>query len=125
MMEKARGNGGWRDLTGLTFGRLHVLEEDKEYRIKNNIKARHCYWKCECECGNIISVLGNSLLNGTTESCGCLVSKGEEHIRKLLIKNNIPFETQKTFPTCISDTKAKFRFDFYINNNFLLEFDGE
>lgn len=39
--------------------------------------------------------------------------------------NNIPYITEKTFNTCkFTDTKALARFDFYINNSFLLEFDG-
>lgn len=35
-------------------------------------KDRHCYWLCQCECGNQVSVVGTSLINGTTKSCGCL-----------------------------------------------------
>jgi hypothetical protein len=35
------------------------------------------------------------------------------------------FETQKTFDSCRSTkTNAKLKFDFYVNNDFLLEYDG-
>lgn len=32
-------------------------------------------WKCQCSCGNITSVRADSLKNGTTKSCGCLVKE--------------------------------------------------
>ena len=48
----------------------------------------------------------------------------EEKIAELLSKNNIPFEKQKTFNTCILPSGYKARFDFYVNNSFLIEFDG-
>lgn len=35
-------------------------------------KNKHYYWLCQCECGNQVSVVGTSLTNGTTKSCGCL-----------------------------------------------------
>ena len=53
------------DLTGQKFGRLTVLKQDIS-------KNGHAYWICQCDCGNIISVLGNNLRNGKTKSCGCL-----------------------------------------------------
>lgn len=42
------------------------------------------------------------------------------------MKFNIPFETEKTFKTCkFFDTNALARFDFYIDNKYLIEYDGE
>lgn len=53
---------------GDTFGKLTVLErlEDvvKPYRKLSN-------WKCKCECGNTVKVLGKYLLDGHVKSCGC------------------------------------------------------
>lgn len=47
-------------------------------------------------------------------------------IKKLLNNNNISFETEKTFESCIfQDTGKKARFDFYVDNKYLIEFDGE
>ena len=41
------------------------------------------------------------------------------------IKNNIKFETQKTFDGLLSEKNKKLKFDFYLNNfNILIEFDG-
>ena len=66
------------------------------------------------------------MLNGNVKSCGCLNSAGEYQINKILKQNNIIFETQKTYEDCrFPDTNALAKFDFYINNSFLLEFDGE
>lgn len=53
------------DLLGKTFGRLTVLED-----IGLNHKGNKVY-KCKCECGNIVNVLGRYLISGGTTSCGC------------------------------------------------------
>lgn len=43
-----------------------------------------------------------------------------------MVENNIPFETQKSFENCIfEDTKRQAKFDFYVNNQYLIEYDGE
>ena len=55
-----------KDMTGQPFGRLVVLCED------GRTKDGRAKWKCQCECGNITSVLGKCLRNGMTKSCGCL-----------------------------------------------------
>lgn len=59
------------DLTGQQFGHLTVLEKDFNYLKEHNIKTQAAYWKCQCTCGNIISVRASSLLTGGTRSCGC------------------------------------------------------
>jgi hypothetical protein len=51
------------DLTGLTFGRLLVVERGTGPRAK---------WVCRCECGNVVEVQGGNLRSGNTRSCGCL-----------------------------------------------------
>ena len=70
------------DLTGQTFGNLTVIERDWEYQKKNNYEKP--YWKCQCSCGNIISVLGKSLREGRTVSCGCLA---KERAKKINFKD--------------------------------------
>ena len=57
---------------------LTVLERD--WNKNNNGSA---YWKCKCDCGNIITVKGAKLRLGQT-SCGCLKSKGEFKINNIL-----------------------------------------
>lgn len=59
--------------------------------------------------------------------CGCPLcseSKGASKIRMFLIKNNIEFETEKTFDEC--KNKKLLKFDFYIpSKNLCIEYDGE
>ena len=53
------------DLTGQKFGRLYVIGKAKEYTTQ--VK-----WVCQCECGKVKEIVGQSLRNGATQSCGCL-----------------------------------------------------
>lgn len=54
------------NLLGKKFGYLTVLEEDPKRTNAGAVK-----WICQCECGNIKSISGNSLITGNTKSCGC------------------------------------------------------
>ena len=53
------------NLVGQKFGRLLVIE-----RLRN--EQNQLVWKCQCDCGNIVIVRGDSLRSGHTQSCGCL-----------------------------------------------------
>ena len=47
-------------------------------------------------------------------------------ISQILRDNNIPFEKEKIFNDCYSKKEnAKMRFDFYVNNKYLIEYDGK
>lgn len=61
---------GFIDETGNRYGRLTVLEIDNTPR---NTISRHIYWKCQCDCGNIITVDAGSLRQNKVYSCGCAV----------------------------------------------------
>ena len=113
------------DLTGRKYGKLTVLERDGTYIGKDG--RSEPLWKCQCECGNITIVSRTNLNCGNVLSCGCLKqSKGEYIISKILSMNNIYYEQQKTFSNCIfPNTKGLAKFDFYVNNQYLIEFDGE
>lgn len=59
-----------KDETGNVYGKLTVIEraEDKIYgKDKRHFPA----WRCLCECGNEVVVVGQSLRRGLTVSCGC------------------------------------------------------
>lgn len=58
-----------QDLVGKKFGRWTVLE----YSHKNS--HREPFWVCRCECGNIKTIVGANLKNGTSQSCGCLANE--------------------------------------------------
>lgn len=54
------------DLTGHMYFRLTVLEYA-------GMSPHHkTTWRCKCDCGNEVVVVGNSMRCGLTMSCGCL-----------------------------------------------------
>ena len=109
------------DETNNQYGRLTVLEYDTE-------SGKNAFWKCQCKCGNIVSVEGSKLRSAHTNSCGCLKSKGEEKINKLLTSANINYKTQITFEDCKYKSQLRFDFGIYDNQNnllYIIEYDGE
>ena len=38
-------------------------------------KHRMVHWNCCCSCGKVCTVVGMSLRNGDTKSCGCLAKE--------------------------------------------------
>lgn len=109
-------------LTGQTFGFLTV---EKFLRTEKSNK-KGSIWLCRCKCGNTCEAVGQYLKAGIKTSCGCLKSKGEQKIIEILNANNIPFEQQKTFSTCrFPETGYLAYFDFYVNNKYLIEYDGQ
>ena len=50
---------------GNVYGYLTVIA-----RVVNDSGGR-AKWLCQCKCGNQVEVLGKSLRNGNTKSCGC------------------------------------------------------
>ena len=116
-------NGGEQsaiDMTGQKIGKWTVL-----YKTDKRNDGGTIYWHCRCECGVEKDVLGTSLRQGLSLSCGAHgnISKGNEKIKNLLINANINFEVEKKFPTC--KDKKELPFDFYVNNSYLIEYDGE
>ena len=111
------------DLIGRRFGKLIVVKRTNKRRNRSVI------WECECDCGNVVEVCSLDLLGDErhcTRSCGCVDSKGEYKVTQLLLKSGIVFESEKTFDTCrLPESNRLLRFDFYIDNSFLLEYDGE
>lgn|SRR3990167_3377603 len=55
------------DLSGMIFGRLSVIE--RYGYVQRNTKQPT--WLCKCVCGTETIIMGASLRNGTTTSCGC------------------------------------------------------
>lgn len=70
--------GRLKDLTGMRFGRLVVLEKADNYRhytaYPNGKFHLSSYprWRCRCDCGKETIVMGGNLKTGQTQSCGCL-----------------------------------------------------
>ena len=92
---------------------------------------------CNCSvCNNIFP----TTLRSTCITCGCTKglkplsiedfilknnckSKDEEKIYNILTENKISFYYDKKFQECIDE--AYLPFDFYINNSYIIEFDGK
>ena len=111
----------FKNLTGKRFGMLVVKGLDVE---KSTPKEK--FYICKCDCGNEKSIRQTSLLSGTI-TCGCSRrSRGELKIAELLEEYNIPFEIEQTFDSCINPkTNKKLRFDFFVNDSYLIEYNGK
>lgn len=64
-----------RDLIGMKFGKLEVIEFAGYKKGKYHSKA---YWKCRCDCGKEKEIAATQLLSGITKSCGCLHRENKE-----------------------------------------------
>lgn len=103
----------FKDVTGQKFGKLTVLN----YEIREG--KTYCF--CHCDCGNEVWVAKKNLINGHTQSCGCISNSiGEANIQKILQNNAIKICKEYIF----KDLPNR-RFDFYLPEyNRLIEFDG-
>lgn len=62
----------FKDLTGMIFGHLSVVEKAEDY-IYPDGKSHRTKWKCICDLdGNEVNVDASNLITGKTTSCGCL-----------------------------------------------------
>lgn len=109
------------DITNQRFGKLIA-----KYPTDKRNKDHRIIWFCECDCGNTKEVAAHDLLQGKVQSCGCMRSSGEMTIENLLKQNNISYQKQKQFDTCRFPENNYFaKFDFFIENKYLIEYDGE
>lgn len=58
----------YTELSGKRFGKLLVLR-----RVNRTEDGDHApIWECKCDCGNMTKVKSGNLMNGKTNSCGCI-----------------------------------------------------
>lgn len=109
------------DIVGMVFGKLTVVSFAG---VVNQVST----YNCKCECGTTITCYRSNLINGFSQSCGCISSLGELHIREILNEHKINYKPQYTFSDLLSKKGYNLRFDFGIiqNKNLvrLIEFDG-
>ena len=103
---------------GERFGNLTIIQRE------GTNKRHDAVYLCQCDCGNTTTANRQVLVKGYKKSCGCIKSFGEQKIQQLLEKNQIKFIKEKSFEQCVSNKGVKLRFDFYINQNYLIEYDG-
>lgn len=70
------------DLKNKRFGRLTVVD------YLGNNKYGKALWLCKCDCGNTKIIVGSSLTNNMTYSCGCY---NREEARKRRTKHNLSY----------------------------------
>ena len=79
----------YKDLTGMTFGKLTVLEQAEDYI---NPSGRHfARWLCECSCEehNQVIVNASNLKSGKTVSCGCFaIEQRSKRFKKIASELN-------------------------------------
>lgn len=61
-----------KDITGQRFGKLTVL---KRVPRPEHVSGADAYWLCKCDCGKEKIIIGKSLRNGSTVTCGCHCDK--------------------------------------------------
>lgn len=106
-----------KNLVGQRFGKL-VVSEMLEQRNKNG----RIIYRCKCDCGSEVDVLGNSLTTYHTSSCGCLVSYWNMYIQQFL--EDIKIEYKSEYTVFIGDNY--YRYDFYLPQyNLFIEYDGQ
>lgn len=111
-----------KDETGNRYGKLVVME----YAYTKDNKS---YWRCQCDCGNIIEVSGPNLRTGNTISCGkCKrTSLGEIKIQEILIQMNVDFAREVRFSDCRDKQPLPFDFAIYYQGRMaaLIEYQGK
>jgi hypothetical protein len=58
------------DIVGKQFGQLTVLSRSNERKVRG--KYARIQYQCRCDCGKILLVYRDSLINEDIKSCGCL-----------------------------------------------------
>lgn len=111
------------------FGKLIVIEDLGFKPQYSGAEKNRRWYKCKCDCGNIIEVNGNLLKSGQKVSCGCIVSKGEMMVEQLLKENNCIYNHDVVLQEFLKETGYRYRFDFIVYNNdssikYIVEVDG-
>lgn len=83
---KKKHSNNWHNLRGKRFGRLVAKK-----CVGIEPVSRGALWLCKCDCGKEVIVTRKSLMNGHTQSCGCL----RNELRKKESKQiTVHFETK-------------------------------
>lgn len=114
------------NLIGARFGKLIVIKRAENYVAPSG--QTQVRYDCQCDCGNTITVMATSLIQGLVNSCGCLRSMGEKVVEDYLRKQKINFQREYRFEECRD--KRPLPFDFCIfdkqqNLKFLIEINGK
>lgn len=68
------------------------------------IDGRRYFWKCQCDCGNTITIEGSRLRSGNTKSCGCGQYDGlKQYNEKISEETKLPIGSRFGKLTIIED----------------------
>lgn len=96
---------------------------DKGYLVKDESEKNHFKFYEYPRTKEELEKYKKSLFLDYTSELKYCKSENEKNIYLLLKKGNIPFVYDKTFSDCLDKTYLPF--DFYINNNYIVEYDGQ
>jgi hypothetical protein len=104
---------------GDKFGKLTVQE------FVGFNKLHKAIYKCKCDCGNTITVVGASLKSEHTTSCGCINTKYNKIIKDYIISLN--YNVLQEYYIDLSEYNNSYaRFDIYVPDlRLVIEYDGE
>jgi hypothetical protein len=88
------------DITGKKYGKLLIIR-----MLNDKKKYGRCLYECQCDCGNFINSLPNSLKRGLITSCGmCIVNKNmNKKFGKLKILSFSEFKNRLSYVNCLCD----------------------
>lgn len=89
------------DLTNQKFDKLTIIE-------KAPSRARHVYWKCQCECGNIIEISAESLRRNIPHDCGCVKSQKQKE-KEQIKENKLNYLVGKRFGKLVVESRTEER----------------
>lgn len=81
-----------KNLVGQVFGRLTVINEahpSSKITSKGYIQIQR-RWNCICKCGNTKTIPADSLIGGSSNSCGCLYLENASRINRTHGLNGTP-----------------------------------
>lgn len=111
-----------KDIIGKKFGKLTVI---KKIGVNNNKKT---IYLCDCDCGNSIEVVAQSLISEHTTSCGCIKSFGNYSINSILKESGVDYkmEYHVDLSKMPQYNVSRLSFDAFLPEyNVAIEYDGE
>ena len=93
----------YENIVGNRYGRLVVLEEERQIRCG---RPRY-YVKCQCDCGTLTTVEKSKVKNGDTSSCGCLQTESRKALGSRFMKENGEAAFHETFMSYKKSAKKR------------------
>ena len=122
MQYKNKKGTNIKNLAGQKFNSLTVLKDSGQRDNQGSV-----LWLCKCKCGRLTKISTNNIKKQKT--CGKCLNKqsyGVQQIGLLLRQNNLNYEREKIMPGSLNPkTKGTPRFDFFVDNDYFIEFDGK